>query len=163
MKATGIKSRFGFNAVVLLVGALVLAACTSAPPNVSIEGAKAELSQAIYGEAMVVMHIRNAGGADELKGVRVDIPNAKATLHVMEGERMVRVDMVEVLGNSDLEFKMGGSHIMLQEIPKTMTAGTKFNLTLVFAKSGEKTIPLTLEGPTPMPMNTMPMEKGKGM
>lgn len=47
---------------------------------------------------------------------------------------------------------MGGSHIMIEDMPKTMEAGSKFNVTLVFQKSGEKKLSLTLRGASGMPM-----------
>jgi periplasmic copper chaperone A len=65
---------------------------------------------------------------------------------------MMTVDTVEVPEKSNLEFKMGGSHIMIEDMPKTMKAGSKFNATLVFQKSGEKQLPLTLQGAMEMPM-----------
>jgi len=152
MKTVGITREFRLLALSLFVATTILAACQSGPPQVSIDGAKAELSSAIVGEAMVTMNIRNQGGSDILKGVKTDIPGANASFHVMQGERMVNVDMVEVRAKSNLEFKMGGSHIMIQDMPKTMKVGSKFNVTLVFQKSGEKQLPLALQGAGAMPM-----------
>jgi copper(I)-binding protein len=152
MKTFGATMEFRLLGLSLLVAITILAACQSGPPQVSIDGAKAELSPAIVGEAMVTMNIRNQGGADVLKGVKTDMPGAKVLFHVMQGERMVNVDTVEVPAKSNLEFKMGGSHIMIEDMPKTMMAGSKFNMTLVFQKSGEKQIPLTLQGAMEMPM-----------
>ncbi len=152
MKALGIRKQFGLLAISLVAAAATLAACQSGPPQVSIDGANAELSPAIVGEAMVTMTIRNQGGPDVLTGVKTDIPGAKVVFHIMQGERMVNVDTVEVRAKNDLEFKMGGSHIMIEDMPKTMKAGSKFNVTLVFRKSGEKQLLLTLQGAGAMPM-----------
>jgi len=152
MKTLGITREFRPLAISLFVATMILAACQSGPPLVSIDGAKAELSPAIVGEAMVTMNIRNQGGSDVLTAVKTDIPGAKASFHVMQGERMVSVDTVEVPAKSGLEFKMGGGHIMIQDMPKTMMAGSKFNVTLVFQKSGERQLPLTLQGANEMPM-----------
>ena len=127
-------------------------ACQSGPPQISIDAAKAELSPAIVGEAMVTMNIRNQGGSDVLTGIKTDIPGAKALFHVMQGERMVNADTVKVHSKSNLEFKMGGSHIMIEDMPKSIVVGSKFNMTLVFQKSGEKQVPLTLQGAMEMPM-----------
>lgn len=131
---------------------VVLSACQNDQPKISISGAKAELSPAIIGEAMVTMNIRNDGGTDVIRGVKTDIAGATASVHAMEGERMVTMDMMEVMGKSTQEFKMGGSHIMIQGMPKSVKEGSKFNLTLVFQKSGEMTVPLVLQGPPAMPM-----------
>ncbi len=98
------------------------------------------------------MSITNDGGSDVLRGVKTDIPGAKVSFHVMQGERMVNVDTVEVPARSNVEFKMGGGHIMIEDMPKTMKEGSQFNLTLVFQKSGEKKMPLTLQGAAAMPM-----------
>jgi copper(I)-binding protein len=152
METVGITREFRLLALCLFVAATIVAACQSGPPQVSVDGAKAELSPAMVGEAMVTMNIRNQGGSDVLKGVKTDIPGAKVFFHVMQGERMVTVDTVEVPAKSNLEFKMGGSHIMIQDMPKTMPVGSKFNMTLVFQKSGEKQVPLTLQGTMEMPM-----------
>ena len=152
MKTFFVTKTFLLLALSLFMTFTVFAACQSGPPQVTIDKAKAELSPAIVGEAMVTMNIRNQGGADVLTGVKTDIPGAKILFHIMQGERMVMVNTVEVRAKSDLEFKMGGSHIMIQDMPKTMKAGSNFNVTLVFQKSGEKQLPLTLQGADSMPM-----------
>lgn len=153
MRAMKKPGKFLFGSLVLFFSMAIFAACHSGPPQITIANAKAVLSPAIIGEAMVTMNIVNQGGPDVLRGVKTDIPGAKASLHVMQGRRMVAVDMVEVLSKSNLEFKMDGSHVMIEDMPKTMKKDSKFNLTLVFQKSGEKTIPLTLEGAMAMPMD----------
>jgi copper(I)-binding protein len=152
MKIVCVTRTFPLLAISLFMTCMVLAACQTGPPQVSIDKAKAELSPAIVGEAMVTMNIRNQGGSDVLTGVKIDIPGAKVLFHIMQGERMVMVDTVEVRAKSDLEFKMGGSHIMIQDMPKTMKAGSKVNVTLVFQKAGEKQLLLTLQGASTMPM-----------
>ncbi len=48
---------------------------------------------------------------------------------------------------------MGGSHIMIEDMPQTMKIGSKFNVTLFFQKSGEKQLPLTIEAAMEMPMD----------
>jgi copper(I)-binding protein len=154
MKTFFATRTFPLLALSMFMTFAVFGACQSGPPQVSIDKARAELSPAIKGEAMVTMSIKNQGGADVLKGIKTDIPRAKAMFHIMQGERMVMVDTVEVRAKSDLEFKMGGSHIMIQDMPKTMKTGSKFNLTLVFQKSGEKQVALTLQGANAMPMGS---------
>lgn len=144
--------KFSAFASVAFLGALILAACQSGPPRITIESPHAFLSPAIYGEAMVAMTIRNDGGADVLKGVSADVPGAKVMLHVMEGRRMALVDKVDIPAGSSTVFKMGGSHIMLEDIPRTMTEGAPITLTLMFEKSGEKQLHLKLEKAPQMPM-----------
>jgi len=152
MNVKELRGRSGALAIIVIATAAILAACQNGPPKISIEKAKAELSAAIVGEAMVAMTIRNDGGSDVLSGVKTDIPGAKGSFHIMQGERMVAVDMVELLSKSSLEFKMDGSHIMIEDMPKTMKEGSHFNVILLFQKSGEVTVPLTLQAAAAMPM-----------
>ncbi len=152
MRTRGKTGNFGLLKICAFAAISMLFACQSGPPQISIEGAKAELSPAVVGEAMVTMNIRNQGGPDVLTGVKTDIPGAKASLHVMQGERMVNADTVKIPARSNTEFKMGGSHIMIEDRPKTMKEGVKFNLLLAFQKSGEKQIALTLEAAAAMLM-----------
>jgi len=147
------KRKFSVISVIVFLGAVIAAGCQSAPPRISIESPHAILSPAIYGEAMVTMTIKNEGGADVLKSVSADMPGAKVSLHVMEGKRMARVETMDIPGGNSTVFKMGGSHIMIENMPKTMTEGSPFTLTLAFEKSGEKKLQLKLEKAPSMPMN----------
>jgi copper(I)-binding protein len=153
MRAKKKNERFFFGSLVLFSLTAIFAACHSGPPQISITDAKATLSPAIRGEAMVTMNIVNQGGPDVLTAVKTDIPGALVSFHIMEGQRMVAVNKVDVSSKSNLEFKMGGSHVMIEDMPKTMKKDSKFSLTLVFQKTGEKIIPLTLEAPMNMPMD----------
>jgi copper(I)-binding protein len=139
-------------AVLFFFLAFFLASCHGIPPKITIEGASAQLSHAIYGEAMVTMTIRNDGGADVLKGVSVDIPGAKAFFHVMEGKFMTPAHTVVIKGGGTVVFKMGGSHIMIEDMPRTMVEGAPFTLTLVFEKAGQKQLHLELEKTPAMSM-----------
>lgn len=150
MKTTGMRGKLLLLTISILA-APTLIACQSSPPQISIDEAGAELSPAVVGESMVTMHIRNEGGPDVLTAVKTDMPGAKASFHVMQGERMVDAALVKIPAKSTMEFKMGGSHIMLEGMPQAAKAGSKFTLILVFQKSGEKQIPLVLRE-TAMPM-----------
>jgi copper(I)-binding protein len=129
----------------ILIVAAALASCQSKAPEISIENAKAELSPAVVGEAMVTMKIVNKGGADMLAAVRTNIPGATASFHVMRDRRMQAVDMMKVPSNGVMEFRMGSDHIMIENLPGTMTEGSPFTVTLVFEGSGEKQVALTLQ------------------
>jgi copper(I)-binding protein len=149
------RGKFSAIALIVFVGVAILTACHKAPPRISIESPKAMLSPAIYGEAMVTMTIRNDGGPDVLKGVSADIPDARVSFHVMEGRRMAHVATVDIPGGSSTVFKMGSSHVMIEDMPKTMVEGSPFTLTLVFEKTGEKQLHLKLEKAPPMPMSQL--------
>ncbi len=150
MKTSWISRKILLN--LLFIVSVVIAGCERVPPHVSIENAKAELSPAIVGEAMVTMSIRNQGGSDTLTGVKTDIPGAKVSFHVMKRERMILAASVKIPSQGNIEFKMGGSHIMIEEMPTSMKEGSKFNLTLIFRQSGERQVPLVLQPAMAMPM-----------
>ncbi len=152
MKTSGMKTKFWLLAMSMVISVVLFTSCQSGPPQITIEGAKAEMSPAVVGEAMVGMKILNKGGSDELTAVKTDIPGASTMFHIMEGERMVRVAAVKIPAKGTVDLKMGGSHIMIADMPKTITEGSHFNLTLVFAKSGEKQIPLIIQGSSMMHM-----------
>ncbi len=151
MKTIGKLGKVGFSVVIVLVIAMI-AGCQSGPPKISIDGARAEMSSIMIGEAVVTMSIKNEGGPDMLTAVRIDIPGATTMFHIMQGERMAMVDRVKIPAKSSTEFKMGGSHIMIEDLPKTVKEGSQFNMTLIFQQSGEKQVQLTLQGPSTMPM-----------
>ncbi len=153
MKKLVVMGKYSFPVVILFVISAALAACQSGPPQIAIEDARAELSPAIIGESMITMNIKNQGGPDILTGVKTDIPGAKASFHIMQGGRMASVETVKVPAKSGLKFEMGGSHIMIEDMPKTMGEGSRFNLTLVFQKSGEMKMTLTLQKAAAMPMD----------
>jgi copper(I)-binding protein len=152
MKTIGMTGKFGLLTLSIFIATIMLVACHNGPPQISIDGAKVELSPAIVGEAMVTMNIRNQGGPDMLTGVKTDIPGAKALFHIMQGERMVNADTVKIPANGNMELKMGGSHIMIEDMPKTMKEGSQLNVTLIFQKSGERKISLILQAAAAMPM-----------
>lgn len=132
---------------------LLLAACQITPPQVSIEGAKAEMSSAIVGEAIVSLKIVNQGGADVLTGVRTDLAGSTASLHMMQGPFMVTVDTMPVPARETLDLKRGGSHIMLEHMTRAVKEGFPLTITLVFKKSGEKQVQLTLQKAPSLRMN----------
>ena len=129
----------------VLIILAVMAACQSAPPQISIEAAKAEMSPAIVGEAIVSLKIVNQGGADVLAGVRTDLAGAVASFHVMKGPRMVTVDGMPVPARETLDLKRGGSHIMIERMARAVKEGSPVTITLVFEKSGEKQVWLVLQ------------------
>jgi periplasmic copper chaperone A len=137
----------------MLIIMMVVAACQSAPPAVSIEGVKAEMSPAIVGEAIVSLRIVNQGGADVLTGVRTDLAGATASFHLMEGLRMVTVDAMPVPARETVDLKLGGSHIMLEHMDRTVKEGSPLTITLIFKKSGEKQMQLTLQKSPSLRMN----------
>ncbi len=127
------------------------AGCTSQPPQVTIDGQYAELSPVFYGVASVFMTIKNGGGGDAVTGISVNVPGALVELHDVKNRRMVKVEKIAVPSHGSAELKPGGLHIMVFNMPKTMRDGNEIVLTLMFARSGERQVPVRLEKPRDMP------------
>jgi periplasmic copper chaperone A len=119
--------------------------CQGAPPRITIENAAAELSPALFGEGLVYLTIRNAGGRDTLTGVSVDIPGASADLHEMREGLMIISKKVVIPPQGSVTLRPSESHIMIENMPRDMKEGTSFTLTLLFQRSGEKRVLLTLK------------------
>lgn len=148
----GGRGKFSAIAILVFMAAAFLSQCHGAP-KISIENAKATLSGGVYGEAMMTMDIKNDGGADVLKGVSTDIPGAKAVFHVMEGKRMSEEPSVKIPAGKTTVFQVGGSHIMIENMPKDTAAGSSFTLSLTFEKSGQKQLQMKLEKAPETPMS----------
>jgi copper(I)-binding protein len=129
----------------VLILTILVAACQRIPPQISIEGAKAEMSPAIVGEAIMSLKIVNKGGDDVLTDVRIDLAGATASFHEMQGQRMVTVDTMSVPAWETLDLRLGRSHIMIEHMARSVEEGSPLSLTLVFKKSGEKQLQLTLQ------------------
>jgi len=145
-----------FTIVLATIVAAVLG-CQGAPPRITIENASAELSPALFGEGLVYLTIKNAGGKDTLTGVKVDIPGAAADLHEMRAGLMIISKKVAIPPQGSVTLKPSGSHIMIENMPRDMKEGSSFTLTLVFQRSGEKQVLLTLKK-SRMPQMPMPRE-----
>ncbi len=95
--------------------------------------------------------IMNHGkGDDKLIEAKADV-SAKVELHthtmdgnIMKMRRIAGGIQVPAMGMAQL--KPGGHHIMLIGLHKALKAGDKFPLTLVFEKSGTKTIEIMVKG-----------------
>ncbi|MDA8101190.1 MAG: copper chaperone PCu(A)C [Nitrospiraceae bacterium] len=126
---------------------MIAPGCDTAPPKIAIENPHAELSPLIYGEGMITLTIVNQGGPDVLTGLSVDIPGAQAVLHTMDGRRMVKAGSMKIPSRQSLVMRAGSSHIMLENMPRTIAEGTPFTLTLTFQRSATMQVPLTMQKP----------------
>jgi copper(I)-binding protein len=135
-----------------------LAACTgvSSTPQIEVSGAWVRASgRSMEGgqigsmqiqpmNSAAYMVLRNRGGtADKLVDVLSDVAEV-VELHKSEMKdgvmTMNPVEFVEVPAGGQVEFKPGSFHVMLVGIKKELIPGDKVTLTLVFERSGEKTV-----------------------
>ncbi len=143
--------RFQVFTILLIAITAAVMGCQGTPPRITIENASAELSPALFGEGLVYLTIKNAGGKDTLTGVKVDIPGAAADLHEMRAGLMIISKKVVIPSQGSITLRPAESHIMIENMPKDVKEGSSFTLTLVFQRSGEKQVVLTLKKPQ-MPM-----------
>jgi len=100
----------------------------------------------------VYLTIRNEGGKDTLTSARIDIPGASAGIHEMRGGMMIITNALKIPAKNTVELSPMGSHIMINNMPIAVKDGSRFTLTLVFARSGEIQVPVQFTPPSPKPM-----------
>jgi len=130
---------------VLVVMLVAGDACTSQPPQITIEGQYANLSPMFIGAGSVFLKIRNTGGRDALVGARIAVPNAVIELHDEKDGRMVRVDKIVIPSRETMDLRPGSHHIMIFNMPRTVREGSELTLTLRFERSGEKQVLVRFE------------------
>jgi copper(I)-binding protein len=121
--------------------------CSYREPKVLVQNPRGELSQVFLGVASVYLTVRNDGGSDRLVTARVAVPGAIVELHDVKHRRMEKVAHFRVPSRGTLELKPGGMHIMVFNLPRSMVKGSEFSMTLLFERSGERTVTVHLEAP----------------
>jgi copper(I)-binding protein len=141
------KSRsFALSVISLCSVMLFGTGCDKGTPALAIESPQALLSPMMLGVSSVFMTIVNKGnGHDALVAARTDMPGTITELHDVKDGRMAKVERIPIPGNSTIDLRPGKLHIMIFNMPKDVKAGGRINLTLSFAVSGDKTLPLELK------------------
>jgi len=130
----------------ILLTALLLASCgKSGPPEIQVSDAWARETVAGQSATAAYMRIANDGaGDDRLVSVAAAAP-AMAMLHSSESSggvaRMREMGTgVAIPAGGRIEFKPGGSHVMVTGLGAPLKPGQSLKLTLRFEKSGERPI-----------------------
>lgn len=128
----------------LLLAALLLTSCSKGgAPDIQISNAWGRATVAGQTATAAYMTVVNKGsGDDRLVNVKADSP-AMAMLHSSESSdgvaRMRAMDSgVAVPAGATIEFKPGGSHVMITGLSGPLHAGQKLKLNLQFEKSGAR-------------------------
>jgi hypothetical protein len=117
--------------------------CSPGVPEITIAEQNATLSPVIVGSGSLFMKIINAGrGEDALVRAQVSIPGALVELHDVDEGKMVRTDRIRIPGQSTVQLRPAGVHLMIYKMPKNVTEGYKFILTLSFEKTGDMFVPM---------------------
>ena len=129
-----------------LLAALLLASCgKSGPPEIKVSDAWARETVAGQSATAAYMTIANDGaGDDRLVSVAAPAP-AMAMLHSSENSggiaRMREMGTgVAIPAGGRIEFKPGGSHVMVTGLGAPLEPGKLLKLTLRFEKSGDRPI-----------------------
>ena len=130
----------------LIPAALLLASCgQGGSPNVQIADAWARETVAGQTSTAAYLTITNSGTADD-RLVQVSAPAPiEASVHATENNggisRMRELASgVAVPAGSTIEFKPGGTHVMITGLPAPLPRGETLKLRLAFEKSGEKPV-----------------------
>ena len=127
---------------------VALAACSAPGPKLDVhDGWTRETGQSDLAAAYVT--IDNKGGADQLTGVRATIGQAMLHESAMDGGvmRMRPIAAGEGLvvpSNGRLHLAPSGTHVMLTGLKKPLTAGDRFDMTLLFDKAGPRKVTVTV-------------------
>ena len=129
-----------------LLAALLLASCSkSGPSDIEVSDAWARETVAGQSATAAYMTITNDGaGDDRLVSVAAPVP-AMARLHSSESSggvaRMREMGTgVAIPAGGRIEFRPGGSHVMVTGLGAPLKPGQSLKLTLRFEKSGERPI-----------------------
>lgn len=134
----------------ILSMALLASACAE-PPELSIENAWARPAfQGDNGAVYLVINNRTDQG-DGLIGADSYIANlTEIHLNKMDPQgtmTMERQDLVGIPANEVVELAPGGLHIMLVDLLQDLNVGDKFELTLMFQRSGDIQVEVEVRQP----------------
>ena len=140
------------NTSLKIIVIFVLSLCMSTPAmssSIVVQGAFARASIGLAKNGVIFMSIHNhSDKTDQLLAIQTDIAN-NTSLHSHLNDngimKMRRVAQISIPGNSNIELKPGGFHIMLMGLKKPLTEGNQFNLTLIFKNTGKLTVPIKIK------------------
>jgi periplasmic copper chaperone A len=156
---------------VFLFLATMAAAAAAQGGNVEISGAWARATPGGTQSAAAYVTLKSDAG-DKLLSVSTPVAQ-KAELHLMAMDagvmKMRPVDDIVLPPGQAVTLKPGGYHIMLTGLSEPLKEGQSFQLTLVFAEAGTRTVTVPVEGVAAMGPNnpaaapatpgmTMPMQ-----
>ncbi len=121
-----------------------IAAC-SRVPHIEIEKQEARLSPALLRVCSIFLRIENSGnGDDKLVSARADIPGTITEIHDVKDGKMTKREEIPIPAKSTVELRPGGLHIMVFKLPEDARVGYEFRLGLVFERSGEKLLSVSI-------------------
>lgn len=142
------KTRFWGGLILCIILASVLIGCApAAAPIVTVENAWGRPSPTMPTAGGMYMVIKNTGSAPDklLSGKSPACGSIEVHEMVKKSDGTMGMNLVdkplEIPAGGQVELKMGGLHVMcIMKNDAQFKAGNKIDLTLVFEKSGEKTV-----------------------
>jgi copper(I)-binding protein len=145
------KTRFLYKTVVGLLLFFLLAGCTkAAAPSISIETAWGRPSMDMPTAGGIFMMIKNTGTAPDklLSGTSPACGSIEVHEMVLKDDGTMGMNLVdtpvEIPAGGQVELKSGSLHIMCIMKNDQFAPGSMINLTLVFEKFGEITVPVEI-------------------
>jgi copper(I)-binding protein len=142
------KFRFLNGLVFGLLLIILMAGCApAAAPALSVESAWGKPSMSMPTAGSLFMVIKNTGAADDtlLSGTSPACGSIEVHETVMKADGSMGMNLLDkpllIPANGQVELKSGGIHIMcIMKKDDVFKPGNKIDLSLVFEKSGEKTV-----------------------
>ena len=133
----------------LWLATLLISACGSSSAELTVQDAWAR--PAINGNNGATYFIieNDTSSEDTLLSVSSDIASAvEVHMSMMDGNGVMSMQMQEAVtvpSGKTLEFKPGGLHVMLIRLNQDLKIGDTISLTLIFEKTGSRTIEVTVK------------------
>jgi periplasmic copper chaperone A len=126
-----------------------------------LEISNAQASEPVAGTSQLVLEIRNTGdGADRLLSVSTDVALAveihRTDIDASGRAVMLQLSDIGLPAGEVVRFRPGGLHLMVVVPDPTFVVGSTFDVTLVFERSDDVTVPATVVGLLDLVEQTQP-------
>lgn len=132
--------------LIVLTLVLALAGCDAPSPEIQVSDGWARATAPGQSSAAVYATIANRGSADRLIGVSSNA--GMAMLHRSDNEggvsRMRMLSDMAIPAGDRVALAPGGTHIMVTGLRAPLAVGANFAITLRFAKTGPRTVAVTV-------------------
>lgn len=132
--------------LIVLTLVLALAGCDAPSPEIQVSDGWARATAPGQSSAAVYATIANRGSTDRLIGVSSNA--GMAMLHRSDNEggvsRMRMLSDMAIPAGDRVALAPGGTHIMVTGLRAPLAVGANFAITLRFAKTGPRTVAVTV-------------------
>ncbi len=154
MPAAGAKTYMMklFCILLLIIAPKLVTAHEFAQKNITVDHPWSKPTPPLSEYGVAYFNVSNSGQADDIL-LEIKIPDEiakSASIHdvIHDGEMMRMREVTngkKIPAGSTIKFQPGGSHIMLEGLPKPLKLEDKFTIELVFAKAGNVPVEIWVE------------------